>query len=169
MDSYYKTLVIIRHAHRDTSFGRDRDNGLSEKGQLQTKRILKYFESRFEGEIPVVMSSPKNRCVETIALIAKSARVELEWSPLLLEHGESKVDNTPGGFQKRVREFVSWWKKEGPELLVVCSHGDWIPLVVQMLSGANLTLKKGGWVEFESTNEEIRLTWVLQDFKFLKI
>src|SRR5262245_33981006 len=69
-----KTLILIRHGHRDNS-RRELDNGLTEKGQSQAKNIRRFFAERFSGdEIGKglwLVSSPKVRCMETLQPTAK--------------------------------------------------------------------------------------------------
>jgi hypothetical protein len=62
-------------------------------------------------------------------------------------------------------QFVDWWKYEGPDLLVVCSHGDVIPLLVQEMTGGQITIKKAGWCEVELVGSDVYLTWLVQKYE----
>lgn len=156
-----KTLVIIRHAHRDKSQGRDIDNGLSEKGLKQAKRATQYFERRYGGTRPKVMSSPKVRCVETVLAIADFSKKRIEISELLDEQHEGEAQRA---YKKRIDEFLRWWREEGPPLTVISSHGDWIPQFLKDATGAWIDLKKGGWAELEIIDKSPNLTWLIQEF-----
>ena len=172
MDS--KTLILIRHAHRETR-DRSADNGLSDKGKEQAAALAKYFESSslFEAAValsskprgfrPALMSSPKLRCIETITPIARKLRLEVEALPLLTEQKEGE---TARAFAGRIDEFTRWWKSEGPSLTIVCSHGDWLPLCVERLVGAQVEFQKGSWAEVGSggPGERPSLRWLIQNF-----
>jgi broad specificity phosphatase PhoE len=155
-----KRLILIRHAHRDTDEGRSRDNGLSEKGQDQVKRLLRFVTSKVEdSEEVVVFSSPKKRCQETIMPIAKAFKVQCLIDGRVNEHG---VSESARDYSLRMDDFLEFWKKECPETTIVCSHGDWIPTAVHKLTGAKIGLKKAGYVEMEWLDPDVYLTWIIQ-------
>jgi len=156
-----KILILVRHAHRRTRQGRERDNGLSEKGVRQVARLRRYFRTAHEGLEGVFLSSPRRRCVETIQPLARGRRGRVEISPLLLEEeeGESRA-----GLRRRVDEFCRWWADEAPLLVVACSHGDWIPLAVAELTGARVVVRKAGLVEIRRIGGRARLYTLRQDF-----
>ncbi len=146
-----KTLVLIRHAHRERLLGPQVDNGLSDKGKKQAKEVAKYFHDYFDSSEATFLSSPKKRCMETIQAISDKVEVRDELGEGL-------------GLRFRAQKFADWWR--GPsasELTVACSHGDWIPECVQILTGAVIDIKKAGWVEIESVGTQVRLTWLIQD------
>ena len=155
-----KTLIVTRHAHRDKAQGREVDNGLSEKGLQQAKRLTQYFEKKYGGKKPHVMSSPKVRCQETVQAIADITKRKLEISDLLDEQHEGESSKA---YKKKVEEFLRWWKEEGPPLLIINSHGDWIPLFFEIAIGTCLDLKKGAWAELELDDNTPKLTWLLQE------
>jgi len=156
-----KTLIIVRHAHRDKAAGRERDNGLSAKGKRQTERLLTYFDSRYRDTRPYMVSSPKVRCVETLLPLAKKEKTELQISTLLLEQGSQE---TKKAMAKRVKRFCDWCRSpEAPELLVACSHGDWIPVCLEELTGVTVHLSKAGWAEIEWSRGQAELRWLLQE------
>lgn len=156
-----KRLILIRHAHRNTD-DRLRDNGLSEKGLEQVKKLVKFAQTRIDDEDfkrIVFFTSPKKRCQETIAPIAKSFDFKVEIEERLDEHGAAESSAL---YLARVDEFLDFWKYEGPETTVVCSHGDWIPVAIERLTGARIGIKKAGWIEVEYTSGECFLTWIVQ-------
>jgi phosphohistidine phosphatase SixA len=134
-----KRLILIRHAHRDLS-DRDLDNGLSDKGHAQVKKLLKLADDELPKKPRATfMSSPKARCIQTIEPLAEAHGAELEicgW----LDEGDH--------LDSRVKEFTDWWRSSrAPELTVICSHGDWIPLCLKVLTGVEQAIEKGGWAE----------------------
>jgi broad specificity phosphatase PhoE len=138
-------LVFIRHAHRDTSL-RSRDNGLSEKGHKQARALARIFEERVSAEASKVrlFSSPKKRCVETLEPIANVDDLRIEVNALLDEQQDAENESK---FRARVAEFMSFVKskfKGDDDWVLVCSHGDWLPLVL-----GNVQISKGCWAQME--------------------
>lgn len=144
---FTKTLIVVRHCHRETNQGRMLDNGLSEKGLQQREELLRHLGKWVEMARPHLMSSPRLRCRETLKLFSETSRQKIQISELLEEQWEREKSSQ---FLHRVKEFLRWWKEESPSDLVVCSHGDWIPLFLKEAVGKTLALKKAGWVELKS-------------------
>ena len=161
-----KTLILIRHAHRDTH-NRGSDNGLSPKGKQQAELIAKYFSrsSKFERaqkEETAWVSSPKKRCLETLATVAKTLHQKVTPVELLSERAE---DEMLQHFEHRIRDFCDWWITEAPALTVVCSHGDWILLAAEILTGGRVQTAKGSWCEIViEEGSEPALRWLIQNF-----
>lgn len=158
-----KTLVFIRHGHRDTS-QRDMDNGLDTKGQGQARSIKAFFHTRFaDGKDVWLVSSPKRRCQETLEPLAKSLNCEVDSHPGLDEQkkGESDAD-----FESRVGKFLEEWMATSAPLTLVCSHGDWLPIAIKQLLGIHQEFKKGSWLELEMVGSQISLKWYIPTFKF---
>ena len=155
-----KTLILIRHAHRHKTLGAHVDNGLSAKGKRQARRIAAYYRRSHGREQPVCLSSPKLRCIETLSPLARVSGVQVEISPLLDEMGSKESSRH---FRQRLVEFERWWRDLAPPLVVICTHGDWIPEALALMTGAPIDLKKGGWAELQWDGGEIRLTWLIQD------
>lgn len=149
-----KTLVLLRHAHRDKDLGSETDNGLSRKGQQQAKTIEKHFHKVFDGEKPLVLSSPKRRCIETVLPLVDGSEKKITIDPLLDEGNKLK---------ERAKTFIQWWESNGPLLTVACSHGDWLPICIEILTGARIEMKKGCWAEVQVVDGQARLTWLLQE------
>jgi broad specificity phosphatase PhoE len=143
MELLEKTLILIRHAHRDTS-ERDLDNGLSKKGMIQARNLAKKFERLSVTEPVLLLSSPKLRCIQTLDPIAKLSQVPIEKNALLIEKDESE---RMSHLQARVDHFLNIWKKSKSPITLVCSHGDWLPLAFQGLLGIEAEFKKGSWAE----------------------
>lgn len=154
-----KTLVIIRHAHRDTAKGRELNNGLSEKGRRQVRKAFDFFFERFpEMETPVLLSSGKKRCLETLEPLARKLERKLTPHPLLLERTEKE---TATQFKARIKKFIAEWEKSSAAVTVICTHGDWIPVFFKTLLGTSIELKKGGWAEVEWVDKP-QITWLVQ-------
>ncbi len=152
-----RILILVRHAHRDTDKGRDRDNGLSDRGKVQAKSVARFFLERFDVATPVLLSSPKIRCIETLLPLSDKLGVEVQVVDLLKEQAGTQKE-----FDRQIEKFFRWWKQRAPETVVVCSHGDWIPRFAKKVFGLEIELKKGGWMEVESSGGAIRLRWLLQ-------
>jgi len=157
-----KTLVFVRHAHRDTE-DPSRDNGLSEKGLHQVENLVHYFKSWVDREHPdakvKIHASPKKRCIQTITPVALALDSKVEIDPRLIEvspmESESQV-------RARILSFLEDWKSRSSELTLACSHGDLIPMSVQMLTGARIGIKKAGVVQIEGVAGEFFLTALIQ-------
>ncbi|MFM8270359.1 MAG: SixA phosphatase family protein [Pseudomonadota bacterium] len=156
-----KTLIIIRHAHRDTDKGRELNNGLSDKGRKQVRKVFDFYFERFpEIEKPILLSSGRKRCMETLEPLARKLERRLTVNPLLMEQTSKE---TTAQFKQRVRRFKKEWEKSTAELTLICSHGDWIPVFLKELLGTTIHLKKGGWAEVVQL-EDPELTWLIQEF-----
>ncbi|MBN8553917.1 MAG: histidine phosphatase family protein [Deltaproteobacteria bacterium] len=149
-----KTLIILRHAHRDTS-ERSLDNGLDEKGIEQVARLKKFFAENYSVKNPQAFSSPKIRCQETIAAIGKFETMDL------LDERDLKENEKE--FLARVEKFMDWWKTEAADFCVICSHGDWIPTFLYKAIREPLDLKKAGLIEMNLVSDEIFLKNIFQD------
>lgn len=162
-----KKLILVRHAHRDTS-DRELDNGLSEKGREQAKGLVVVFKNKIskDGKI-ILFSSPKRRCIETLAPFSKKVDVKITVDPNL---DEQKHTETAARFEKRLDsflEFISGLQRKASRseevVIVACSHGDWLPIAIQKLTGVAIDLKKGGVAEIEDG----RLVGLLQPDDYL--
>ena len=134
-----KTLILIRHAHRDTH-DRSADNGLSAKGKRQVERLRESLLAR--DPKAAFLTSPKRRCRETLVPLAEQAGALARVEPLLDEQGP---DESEGELHARVQSFAEWFRSEAPALTYACSHGDWLPLCIEELSGEAGDLRKGAW------------------------
>ncbi len=160
-----KTLVLVRHAHRDNS-KREVDNGLDEKGREQAKALKKFFSERFSkdelGKGLWLVSSPKLRCIETLQPIAKSMDRAVDVHPSLDE--QSARENLKA-FEARIQGFLREWMESKVLLTVLCSHGDWLPLAAQQLVGVPQSFKKGAWLELEWDSVRAEIRWYIPTFK----
>lgn len=161
-----KQLILIRHAHRDNS-DRGLDNGLSPKGEKQARWLKRYVEGRFSREEwkdlkAVLLSSPKKRCVETLLGLSEHFDLPCEKE---MDLDEQKPNESFAQFEARIHEFLKWWVKDAPPVVVACSHGDWLPLAVFHLLGASVEMKKGSWLEVEFDHGRPQLKGFIPSFK----
>lgn len=155
-------MLLIRHAHRDTSHGREIDNGLDEKGKKQAKKITEYYVERFGAEKAAIYSSRLTRCLETVEPLASRLGVKVQKSPLLIERWMDDPNETERQFSQRIRTFCDEWKESQTTLTIACSHGDWIPEALKYLISVSSDLKKGGWAEIQLKGNTPTLFFLLQ-------
>jgi broad specificity phosphatase PhoE len=160
-----KILILLRHAHRDKGQGREQDNGLSGKGRKQAQGILRHYERKYDSRKPHILTSARVRCVETVVPIADHTGAKVNFSGLLMEKDGEKSE-TGRAFRERVEKFLRWWEQDAPELTVACSHGDWIPAFLEVATGTETHLSKGGWAEIHLEDGKPRLEWLLQKLDF---
>lgn len=166
MPTYTRTLILIRHAHRDTS-NRNLDNGLSDKGQKQVKRLVKYFQKRFRYEEWSVSnikfeSSPKLRCVQTLQPLAQIVGSQvIEQAEL----SEQNPNESFAKFQARLQNYLKRWIESDIPVLVVCGHGDTLPLMVFHLLGTAVDFKKAGFLELEWESGQAHLKQYIPSLK----
>lgn len=162
-----KTLVLIRHAHRDNS-QREVDNGLDDKGREQAKSIRRFFMDRFATDEFKrglwFVSSPKQRCLETLLPTAKGLERSVDVHPDL---DEQSLRESGTAFEARIQHFLQEWKQSKAELTVACSHGDWLPMAAYALLGFPQDFKKGAWLEVEWNGGRAALKWYVPSFKAL--
>jgi phosphohistidine phosphatase SixA len=132
-------IIVVRHAHRDKPKGHAFDNGLSEKGLLQAQALVATLEDVVNSEnidFVSIFSSRKLRCTETLRPWANRVNAEIQEVDWLTESED---------VWSRVLEAKSLITSGSPEFqptLVLCSHGDWIPLFVSVLCGESIDIRK---------------------------
>jgi 8-oxo-dGTP diphosphatase len=134
-------IYLVRHAKAGdplTWEGDDRVRPLTKKGRRQAEHLAE----RFAGiDVPVVVSSPYLRCVQTVEPVARAKGLQVIPDEMLAYAG-SFVD---------VIELL----ERLPDGAVACSHGDVIP---ETISG----LYRRG-MEIDGTEDWRKgTTWVLQ-------
>lgn len=138
---FEKQIVMVRHAHRDTS-ERESDNGLSQKGLEQVGTLVKAYRS---GDLPkgrYFFSSPKKRCQETLKPLSELARAPFEIANSLDEKQGSETENQ---FLHRIDDYLTEIKKlcDKDSVIYICSHGDLIPVAIDLLTGRYVEVEKG--------------------------
>ncbi len=140
--AFERRLVLIRHAHRDTSMGSGADNGLSEKGLAQagvlaTRLTKKYAEKQSLSKL-VLLSSPKMRCLQTLAPFAEEHGIQTVVLELLGEGPD---------VEGRADAFLEHWRRTRDACTIVCSHGDFLPVLTGKLIGTEVGFEKGQMAE----------------------
>jgi len=157
-----KSLVLIRHGQRDTDPD-DHDNGLNQRGLAQAQAAAEFFRNRFpEGVANLeLLSSPKRRCRETLTAIASAAGREFRVDANLDEHQPG--EGSPA-FDRRVQIFLDERARSAARLTIACSHGDWLPRAIDLLTGHRPDLPNACWFEIAWRGGPAELTWFIPTF-----
>lgn len=132
------TLYLIRHAHAGDRVqwpADDRERPLSEKGWHQARNL-----ARALGDVPVgrVLTSPAVRCAQTVQPLAEHHAIDLE------ERRELREGADPV-------KLIALMEELAPATPALCSHGDVIPEVVELLLRRGMAIEgpagnnKGSW------------------------
>lgn len=158
MDS--SRLILIRHAHRDNT-KRELDNGLSKQGQTQALAIRDSLRDALMSHKRglQLLSSPKSRCLETLAPLSKLLSQDTVIDERL---DEQHSFETPKNFQSRIKHFITETSSSPGGLIVACSHGDWIPEAIKLLCGVDADMGKSGWAILQ--NKDGR--WEILEFRY---
>ena len=118
------------------------DNGLSEKGFEQVEKLKKKYLS---GELLAggyFFSSPKKRCIETLQPLSLLTKKNLEIKGGLNEQG---THEDYALFLKRINSFIieCLTFSGSSSVLYLCSHGDVIPILIEQLTGKQVSVEKG--------------------------
>lgn len=113
-------LILLRHAEKEFFGG---DPFLSDRGREQARRLPIEWGAPAVASVSLI-SSPKRRALETLQPLAEAWGRNVVVDAALDERrpGESGAD-----FSTRVRRSIESFEAAPPgELLVLCSHLDWI-------------------------------------------
>jgi len=115
-------LFLVRHASARDRSGwpfDDLERPLDDRGRIQALSLTTYFAAR---RVRAVWSSQAIRCVDTVVGVAESHGVEVQ----------NRRELTEGA---RPHELIELLREEAPATddLVMCSHGDLIPEVLNHL------------------------------------
>lgn len=124
------TLFLVRHAEarpRGGWSGPDELRPLSPKGRRQATGLVHVLGDRFP--IGRLVSSPSLRCIETLSPLAAVLGVTLEVTGVLAEG----VD--PDDAVRLARTAAT--PPGADDALVLCTHGDLIPKVLEVLEEAD--------------------------------
>lgn len=69
------TLFFVRHAQSDNSVESDKNRPLTEKGRLDSQKLVPFFQRE---RVHYIFSSPFKRVLDTIAPLSQSKRIEIE-------------------------------------------------------------------------------------------
>jgi 8-oxo-dGTP diphosphatase len=133
-------VYLVRHAHagsRAAWQGDDDLRPLSPKGSRQADALVERIDC---GSVGTVVSSPAQRCIETVTPIAAEAGTKVRARKELLEGADPDA-------------AVALLLELAPRTPVVCSHGDLIPKMIRRLvadgmktKDANISQKGSLWV-----------------------
>ncbi|MFP5321369.1 MAG: SixA phosphatase family protein [Acidimicrobiia bacterium] len=113
-------LHVVRHAHagqRSAWTGDDRLRPLSERGEGQARGIAADLAAEAPGRL---LSSPAARCVQTLQPLAEKLGAEVVEDDRLFE----------GAGRAEIAELLD---EVADDHAVVCSHGDVIPILLELL------------------------------------
>lgn len=121
------TLFVVRHAHagqRSAWPGDDRLRPLSERGEGQARSIAAMLAA-WEPAPVRILTSPSRRCVQTVEPLAGKLGLPADEDARLFE-GASRA------------EVVRLLGEVGDDDVVLCSHGDVIPILLDLLVAEGL-------------------------------
>jgi 8-oxo-dGTP diphosphatase len=117
---------LVRHAKagsRNGWIGPDEARPLTRAGREQAEAIMRALAER---PVPRALSSPYRRCVETLQPLATKLGLPVEVVEVLAEGVSAAV----------VVEFMTAL----PDDSVLCSHGDVIPAVIEVLASRGMAV-----------------------------
>lgn len=133
-------VYLIRHAMAGarTPGPRDMYRQLTPDGHAQAAGLVAELE---EAEVTKVLSSPATRCAQTVMPLAAERGLEIDEQPDLWEG--SRIDHV-----------LSLLESNADNGAIVCTHGDIIPAVVEMLAEQGVEVRGRGC--------ETASTWILE-------
>ena len=127
-------VYLVRHAHAGArrSNPHDRYRQLSEKGWRRAEVITELLS---DVDVDEVLSSPATRCVQTVQGVANRHDLEVIEDDDLWEDADTRdvmtvLDRAVDGKASRT--------------VVVCSHGNLIPVIVEQLADQGAKVKGRG-------------------------
>ncbi len=146
-------LILVRHAHRSLK-NRAADNGLSKKGREQRKYLTRSLAALLPRKAKILLiSSPKKRCVETLEKFAKTRRKKIQIENRLNE----------GSPRARTAALLKELKTAQTELVLACTHGDILPVMLKDLGCPEIEISKGSFVILKKTKSSpFKLQWLVK-------
>jgi phosphohistidine phosphatase SixA len=156
-------VYLVRHAHAGSrhSDPHDRYRQLSEKGWRRADVITELLAGL---DVDQVLSSPATRCVQTVQGVADGHGIDIVETEDLWEDADTSdamavLAEAVGGKQSNT--------------VVVCSHGNLIPVIVEQLAEAGATIKGRGcekgsvWVLDHDGKKFTRCTYISKTVEML--
>ena len=158
-----KSLVLIRHGQRDID-PEDHDNGLNARGLVQARAVADFFARRHPGGLTglSLRTSPKRRCLETLAPLATVAGRAFAVDPNL---DERRPGESGSGLDGRVQNFLNACAQDPARVTIACSHGDWLPRAIGKLTGHQPDLPNACWFEVDWRGGPAELSWFIPTFE----
>ena len=159
-----REFVLVRHAHRHVIDPMG-DNGLSEKGRLQSLKVKDYLMKHFVSKSlkdrkPLLLhSSPRLRCRYTLEPFAEEIGRPVEINNLLDEAARQRMP-----MDQRIKKFIRWLTRDTHENVIACSHGDWIPEFFRHVLDREESLKKSGLCRFEVHGDQLKAVETVQEW-----
>ncbi len=127
-------VYLVRHAHAGArqSHTHDRYRQLSEKGWRRAGVITELLST---VDVDEVLSSPATRCVQTVQSTAEHHGLEV------VEHEDLWEDSDTRDVMAVLEAAVDGKRSR---TVVVCSHGNLIPVIVEQLAAAGAKVKGRG-------------------------
>lgn len=128
------TLYVVRHAHagrRSEWTGDDRTRPLSDRGELQAKGIAAAIgQDRSQTATLRILVSPATRCGQTVRPVADQVSGDVVVEDRLFEGaGRDEIES--------LLAEVTGAVDDGDDV-VLCSHGDVIPILLDLLVEAGM-------------------------------
>lgn len=152
-----KILILCRHGDREV-VSAGVDSGISESGRIQAQALATTFAKKFSGQTPLVLSSPRLRCQQTLKPLATLTHSPVKIDPLLSERNSAETQHV---FIMRVASFLDQIRESQEPLIISCSHGDWIPTAVDLWTGQWVDVLRGSWIELEVSEDNVKLKEVI--------
>jgi 8-oxo-dGTP diphosphatase len=123
-------VLLIRHAQAGDRRpgGRDLYRPLVETGRRRAEDLRALLADR---PITAVLSSPATRCLQTVEPLARTLGLEIGEEPGLYEGSDAAL-------------ALALLERDDDGELVVCSHGDVIPEVVELVAAAGAEVRGRG-------------------------
>jgi phosphohistidine phosphatase SixA len=121
-------LLLVRHAdagERSGWTGPDLLRPLADHGRVQARGLVALLGDRFA--IGSIVSSPSVRCIETVAPLAAVLELDVTVDTALAEGADPRVAHD--------RLFAG-----GDAAVVLCSHGDVIPGLLEIVAAGGVDL-----------------------------
>ncbi len=121
-------MIVIRHGRagdREEWTGNEKKRPLDKKGRKQAKQLVKDLAGK---KIERILSSPYDRCVQTVEPLARARGLKIEISHWL-------------GEERQIAEGVQFAKSLIGKPVALCVHGGFSETLVEK------PLKKGRWLE----------------------
>ena len=122
------TLYLLRHTtagDRSRWIGRDEDRSLTKKGWREADAVARFLA---DAGIERIVSSPYERCVQSVKPLSKLIKAPIETSTLLAE--EPDIDAAYALVDRLVGTDT-----------VISTHGDLIPALINRMMWAGLSLE----------------------------
>lgn len=137
-----KKIFLVRHAHR--AFSPEQDPPLTSRGHQQATRLKEYFLDELQLSEFYLASSPKKRCLQTVDPLVDYLKARRqEESFFILD----SLDQ--GATSEKIAHFLKWLDHHSPNILIVCSHADWLPDFVEKTANQTASFEKGQVLEMD--------------------